>query len=439
MRRCAAYLLVAILCLCLLILPIRSTQQSAQVISSQGIVKGNRSLGWLHTDGRYIKNEDGQIVNLRGAAVEEPNYGMFGVSKYWGLADGTFLDGPSLDTYGDMGRCFDWLKSCGVNCVRLVVNYLTWKGIVDPDNPRTPEQAQQYKEAVDTIIRELTTRGIYVYIDHRGVHVYESPAGWVDFVDNQLNDYWMFLQEVAQRYKDNPGVMGIQLMNEPRDSFNDYPYYGYWWDFCLETARKIHAVNPNLLVLVASTNRTVNGVQLDAQMADAGYKVVSDQFVLNPLPEPNILYVFHNHFNMREEWANGADMEFWRNYAAGNNTLAKQQYEDFLYKIAFRASEEYNLPIMNCEFNVKHYNYVTLEECPYDYRVVTRDLLELMNKYGCHWTWWTWGASLPGYPWDLDPDTNLLVYPAEENNPGYPYVCNKLSYLGEIWKVYLNA
>lgn len=425
-------MIITVFILSLFSFPVRGERQSSLDIPSHGTINVNR-MSWLHTDGRYIKNEANQVVSLRGAAVCELSDGILGVSKYWGQADGSFLDGPNIDTNGYLPNSFDWLKKCGVTCVRLAVDWYTWMGIPNQYNPRSPEQNETYKKAVSTFVEELANRGIYSYIDFHVYDMYESPDKWKNFVDTQLPLYWSFWQEIAERWKDQPAMMGVQLVNEPRDFFNDYPYHGYWWDLCLEAARKIHAVNPNLLILVASTDRTVNNTTLDAQMADAGYKVVSDQFVLNPLPEPNIVYVFHSHLNWKEEWAGGADMDFWRSFANGDNEMGMKLYENFLYRIAFRANAEYNLPIMNCEFNVKQYRIDTYEKVPYNCTLVLKDLLELMNKYSCHWMWWGWDGSSAGYPWDYSSDTNELVYFGTSGLS----VWNRLSYSGEVFKASL--
>ena len=407
---------------------IKDELENVQTISSQGVISGGGKLGWLHTDGKHVKNEAGQIVWLRGAAVVEPNSGNpFGVSAYWGQEDGSYAE-----PYGYLPNSFDLLKSSGVTCVRLAVNWYAWLNWDHPYNPLLG-QSEEYKQAVDMFVQELANRGIYCYIDHHSSDMYESAAAWQAFVDNQLPLYWQFWQEVTERYKNQPAVMGCELLNEPRDFFNSYPYQGYWWDFCLEAAQKIHAVNPNLLILAASTDRTCNGTLQDYPY-DAGYKVVGDQFVNNPLPEPNILYIFHGGFPMH---ATGWNV--YNTYVAGNLALAKQQWEAALYNTAFRAVDA-GLPIMNCEFNVKHHDYMTYEELPYPYLTVTTDFLDLMNKYGCQWTWWAWGGGV-GYPWDYSPESGSLVYSSEQHQIGAQTIpiWDTLSYIGEVWKDHLTV
>ena len=64
--------IVAVFLVSLLVFPTLAVQQSVQVISSHGMIKS--PISWLHTDGAYIKNEDGEIVSLRGCAFIEAAY-----------------------------------------------------------------------------------------------------------------------------------------------------------------------------------------------------------------------------------------------------------------------------------------------------------------------------------------------------------------------------
>ncbi len=391
-------------------------------INSTGSVIAS-SLPRLHTDGPYIKDKQGNIITLRGVAVTELNTPKpYGVYKYWGQEDGKYKE-----TYGYLPNSFDRLRESGVNCVRLSINWYSWMGIEHPYNPIPVEEAIQYKQSVDYFIQELNDRKIYVYLDFHAADTLTIDK-WKYFIDTYLDTYYLFWQDIAARYLNDPGVFGCQLFNEPRSFYNSYPYQGFWWDFMLETAQRIHAVNPEMLVLVASTDNTINGTKI-GYPADAGYKVVSDQYVLDPLPEPNIVYVFHFHFPME-----APNWNVMQSYTNNNLIKAKQEFEAFLYIIAFRALDA-GLPIMNCEFNVKHYDYATGNELLYPYLNVTADLLDLMNKYGCHWTWWSWQGSV-GYSWDYSSDGNYLVYMGDAIN--YPYVWNELSKLGETWKSKLN-
>lgn len=400
-------------------------------------------LSWLHTDGRYVKDAYGRIVRLRGAAVGELqdgyalSFGSPAISRYWGQADGSYAE-----VSGHPPNSLGLLKRSGANFVRFVVNWWNWMGISTVGVYGTEYNdliargmtSETYRQGVDDLIRELTSRDIYVQIMPTGGGKHESPSHWALFVDNYKADYLSWFQQIAQRYINNPAVMGFEIINEPRGFFNDYPYSGFWRDFCLEVAQVLHSVNPKLLVFVANTDRTVDGGTVESQMADSGYKVVGDQFALNPLPEPNIVYLWHHHYTWKEEWAGGADNDFWWSYWNGDNELAKQQYEAFLYKIAFRVPVEHNLPIMNNEFNLKRFRPDTQERLPYNVDVIASDLMDLMNIYDGHWSWWGWNGSA-GYPWDYSPETNQLVYMGDQAN--YPYVWNTLSYLGEIWKDHL--
>lgn len=394
----------------------------------------------LHTDGRYIKDAYGRILNLRGTSLVEPTSCRKGVGSHWGQEDGSIRDLP-----GYLPHSFDLLKECGVNIIRLAVSPFSWMGVDRPlvdvncvgdrlGDARYVQTTEEYRQNLDLLISELEARGIRCWIDCHSVGVIE-PAWWQDFVDNYLAVYHDFLRLISQRYIDRPAVVGIQTMNEPRRFYNDYPYTGYWWDFCLETSRIIHSINPNLLVLVSGTEPVFDGElnPYHSTYSDWGCKGIPDQFTLNPLPEPNIVYAFNQHYG-RYYYPEGypTTPDFVTSYQNQDYELARQQFEAFLYKTKFRAPVEYNMPIMNCEFSIRAYGKDAvsgvLTEQPYDPLIVARDYMELMNKYGCGWTWWPWGGSV-GYPWDHSPESGSLVYMSGE----LP-IWDKLTYMGEVWK-----
>lgn len=366
------------------------------ILSRRGPVGMTR----LHTDGAVIRNKLGGPVHLRGSTFVEPSFMLDGVYQYW----------PSGDA------CFNLLKESGATCMRLAIAPWEW---VD----------EGYKLNVDYFVNECAKRGIYVYIDLHSMGTYTGTEAWADFVDNKLVAYHDILQDIAERYRGSPGMMGIQIFNEPRGFYNQYPYEGYWWDFSLEAARKIHEIDPTLLVFVDSTIPLVNGEYLGNKygaLADAGYKMVGDQFALNPLPEPNIVYSFHAHYPYRDytDW-----VPFVKAYNEGDNVAGAAGFAEYLYEVAGRVQPEYNLPVFNSEFNVKQFDFRDGRRLPYDAPVVLRDYLAIMNSLKMGWTHFPWKGAV-GYAWDRSPESNQLVYMGDPNTQYW----TTLSYQGEVWK-----
>lgn len=316
-----------------------------QVISSQGLINlGDGNLGWLHTDGRYIKDASGGIVNFVGTTEAQTTWANPATYQYWKHG-------------GDPIPMAERMAELGVTWVRICVTYGKW---IDPT---TDADGKSYKDWIDDYVREFTSRGIYSMVGNMG-HEFTDP-------DN-LTPWLNFLTELANRYKDNPGMSGIYIYNEPPSP----PFsLDVWHQVAPLGAQAVHDANPNLLILVHGDLPNREGID--------------PYWISNPIPIANVVYVFHDYF-----WQNlfYDHRDFAENYASGNYELAKQQMEQSMYDRYFKYAVEYNICIMNEEFGFNDDSRLQPGDMYWTpgYPQSVYDYMDLMEKYQVPWNQYCW-------------------------------------------------
>ncbi len=439
------HLTVAIVCLSLLVFPVQSTQQNSRVIRSQGVISSAGDLGWLHTDGKYIKDELGNIVFLRGCAVIEPEY----------LGDKLRHDQTVEERAAR-------LKELGVNFVRLQVNKEKWDANLDTngDGIGNRDFTVQMAEA-------LSEQGIYVCPGLMyGFPVPWTKEGWANWL---INDFLPYFEHI-------PNTVGVFIMNEPQ------PNYASWggtdldggltsgyWEAAKYVCQQIHQKYPKLLIIVHadlwSSWRFSNILKTD------------------PIPTPNVVYTWHYYYvyapmfnpylggmtgvldSTYQELVN-IGMPFYQSYYLGNYTKAYAEFEQWLHD-KYLWVTDLDLPIICDEFgftgNEEHYAsrrfctacswtgkvadtfdapggnpvgvpYPPVTYCPICGEALPRpreqfepgwpqcmhDFISILNKYGCQWSELAWWPKTYG---------------------GYGLTeeyMSTLSKVGEVWKDYLN-
>ena len=322
--------LVAIFFVSLLVFPTLSAQQSWSVISSQGAISGGGELGWLHTEGKYVKDANGNVVFLRGCAFIEPAYYV------------DRLNGP-----GTLASRAERLKELGANFVRLEIQYDHWES-----NQDTNGDGIGNRDFMLQAIEEFTSRGIYVIPGlhggaYRNTFPYNTQA-WADWIINNI----------VIPFKNNPGVCGVYIFNEP-------PYSAWggtdlgggltsgYWTAVKEVCRQIYEANPNFLMVVHADMPN-----------DAGFCSI---LRTDPIPVPNVIYTWHYYysygvaFNPYLGWMTGVldpnyqelvnrGQPYYQSYYLGNYTKARQEFEQLLYDKFMWVPTELNLAIINDEY-----------------------------------------------------------------------------------------
>ncbi|WP_459191298.1 sugar-binding protein [Halosimplex sp. J119] len=140
----------------------------------------------LATDGKWLVDEDGNEVVLRGLATVEPLWGM------------NYADQRGADYWESLDRLTDESNGWYPSVVRI---------------PCTTEYEklgiETYAERfLDPIVEHCADNGVYALIDHHLVKEYES-----DETDRLMRTFW---ETVAPRYADDSHVL-YELYNEPTE------------------------------------------------------------------------------------------------------------------------------------------------------------------------------------------------------------------------------
>ncbi len=187
-----------------------------------------------------------------------------------------------------------FLKRAGFNSVRLPLN---WRLFVTPRPPYRFEGPGW--ELVERLIGWCRVEGLYVVIDlhgapggQTGTQIDDShgyPFLFLDAESQQITiDLW---RELAKRYRNEPTVLGYDLLNEPIGHMFDTarlnPLLGPLYDRLVAAVRE---VDPHHIIFLA-------GAQWNTNFE-----------ILTPPKVPNIAYTFHTY------WTPGTDVSVIERY-----------------------------------------------------------------------------------------------------------------------------
>jgi endoglucanase len=204
--------------------------------------------GPLHAEGSQIVDSRGREVVLAGV-------------NWFGFETGTFA--PHGLWARNWESMLDQLVATGFNTIRLPYSNELLRGAAQPDGidaGLNPDLANvKGVELLDRIVTGATDRGLMVVLDrHRPSSDGQSELWYTEKVSEEtwIAD-WVSL---AERYRDNPLVVGADLHNEPRGRAT-------WgsgerttdWRLAAERAgNAILAANPNWLIFVEGVESQAN-------------------------------------------------------------------------------------------------------------------------------------------------------------------------------------
>jgi len=186
-----------------------------------GISQAETNNDWLHTDGRLIKDASGNVVNLRG------------VHMYVCLQNeqAKFIQAAAM----------------GANVIRLAL----WKNAIE-GNPSGPCVGMDGLVEIDKAVQYAKNAGLKVILDEHfwSLNVEDAPLEF--FTDPALQASWLNMwQTLINRYKNDPTVVGIDLMNEPWAIVGRTIANKPQWEAIAENAVAVlHPLNPNLIIFV---------------------------------------------------------------------------------------------------------------------------------------------------------------------------------------------
>ena len=218
-------------------------------IASRGIINypqepNNSDNYQLHTEGRWIKNENGKTIFLKG--VNRPSLEWRNEGAHWVEDD------------------WDTIESWGCNVVRVPFTK-EWWDTNDPTN-----DGMLYRDKIKQAINWGQERGIYTIIDMqwwtRTEQLLPMPPNVPDWIET-----W---KEIAETYKDNSFVL-FDLWNEPYGVSEEQ-----WWSAAQDCVNAIRSTGSENLILVGVLNWSHDA------------KIVQH---LGPITGENVVYSYHQY------------------------------------------------------------------------------------------------------------------------------------------------
>jgi endoglucanase len=251
-----------------------------------------RGASYVHVDGQELVGADGKVLRIKGT-----NLGNWLVPEgyMWRLEKGpsspheiesllNLLLGP--DKAAEFWRDYrdryvtradvEFLAKAGCNTLRVPLHY---KFFLDP-------KGEGFR-LLDRVVSWSHEFGVYVILD-----LHCAPGGQTGTnIDDSLGYPWLYestsaqaelltvWENIARHYRDNPTVLGYDLLNEPLPAFPGWEKYKPMLEPLLERVRQaVRAIDPNHVVFLTGANW------------DSDFKV------LEAPPERNVAYTFHKYW-----------------------------------------------------------------------------------------------------------------------------------------------
>ncbi|MEI2399642.1 cellulase family glycosylhydrolase [Paenibacillus phytohabitans] len=212
-------------------------------------VKAEGSAGYYHTSGNKIVDSTGNPVVFNGLnwfGFETANYSPHGL---WSRS---------------MDDVLDQIKTEGYNLIRLpYCNQMFDAGSAanSIDYAKNPDLAGLTPvQIMDKLIEKAGNRGIRIFLDRHRPDSGGQSALWYTaaYPETRWISDWVML---AQRYADNPTVIGADLHNEPHGtaSWGTGNPATDWRLASQRAGNAILAANPNWLIIVEGIETNVQG------------------------------------------------------------------------------------------------------------------------------------------------------------------------------------
>jgi hypothetical protein len=359
----------------------------------------NPGKGFVRASGTVLKDADGagdelvlSGVNFGGGFVIEPWMTALGLSDSPALEDDWSIREQLIQRFGGLQAenllriyqeayfnsfDFDFLLDSGITLVRLPFYYRNFQD--DDGNWILNDAGQIDFSWLDRVVNALADRGIYVLLDMHGApgaQNSEATTGRKNFNKLFASDgeiyrirteaMWV---EVAKHYKDNPWVLGYDLLNEPFGAAPDNEVLANMYDRLYKAIRAIDS--SHLIVMEGIWYQDPN----DPEPDPAKKRYIVDW---ETLPDPaakgwsNVLYEFHFYL-----WNNDDDV------------LAHKAYVDQKIAEAGVKQSLYNVPVLIGEF----YGFNS--------RPIWEYYLESFSAQKWSWITWSYKHYYNTTPWGL--------------------------------------
>ena len=294
---------------------------------------------YVQVRGRDFVAPSGEVLRLRGT-----NLGNWLLPEgyLWGFANAAsprLIEDVVAELLGDVSAAEFWrayreayitrddirfLRAAGFNSLRIPLN---WRLFVTADVPFRMEGPGW--ALLDRVIGWCRAEGLYVIIDlhgapggQTGANIDDSRGRPLLFDDPAAQKLTVELwQALATRYRDETGVLGYDLLNEPVADYHDRAKYNpRLAAFYHQLVPAIRAVDPHHIIFLG-------GAQWDTQFE-----------VLGPPFAPNLAYTFHLYTDKPVEaslrrylaWRDQTGVPLWLGEAGEDTDAWVEQFRTLL-------------------------------------------------------------------------------------------------------------
>ena len=333
--------------------------------------------GFWHTSGSQIQDASGNVVHFSGlnwSGFETTNYVVHGL---WGNVDGQGHS-RSLESY------LDQIQSLGFNLIRLpfsgdmcATNLSPSSGSIDfTANPAL--QGKTCLQIMDVFVQDCAARGIRIILDYHRMQAGSASENGLWYIPGSgtyTEQFWISnWQMMANHFKGNPTIVGVDLFNEPHATTWDADGVNpttNWKDAAKRCSDAIQAIAPDWLICVQGVGQ-YNGKAGWWGAVHLGY-----------LDHPLTLTVSQKLVLEIHEYGRDVSDQPWFHAATFPNNLEADDWNTFWEFI----SSQNLAPIWIGEWGSKDDPTDPNYSLDHPWLQAFHDFIKAK---GYSWTWWTW-------------------------------------------------
>ena len=207
-------------------------------------IRGTNLGCWLNPEGymfNFSKTNSPEAINRMLCQLVGPEF----TASFWKRFKDNYITADDIR----------FIRECGANTIRLPFHY---KLFTDEDYMGLTA-AQDGFRRIDDVVEWCRAEGLWLILD-----MHDCPAGQTgDNIDDSYGWPWLFespeaqeqfcsiWKSIASRYRNEPVILGYELMNEPIATYFDRDYFNPMLEPLYKRAvAAIREVDPNHIVLL---------------------------------------------------------------------------------------------------------------------------------------------------------------------------------------------
>jgi hypothetical protein len=254
--------------------------EGTRIVAPDGTPLRLRGIGlgnWLLVEGYMFRLDEGPQSERQIRALVAELVGPDEGARFWRTYQDVYVAEADID----------FIKRVGFNSIRVPFNYR----LLTPED-RPGAWLEEGFERLDRIMSLARRSGLYVVLD-----MHAAPGGQTgENIDDSWGRPWLFAsaesqeltieiwKRIASRYRDEPTLLGYELLNEPLPHWEELRKYDAMLEpFYKRVTAAIREVDPNHLVILG------------------GAKWNRDFSVFGAPFAPALVYAFHKYWDETTE------------------------------------------------------------------------------------------------------------------------------------------